>query len=59
MKAHESNWEVQKAKLRLRFPKLTEADLDFDERNKYDMLNRLQGIVGMTTKELQVIIETL
>ena len=54
-----ANWETQKAKLRLRFPKLTEADLNFDESNKRDMLNKLQGIVGMTAKELQVIIETL
>ena len=54
-----SNWEAQKAKLKLRFPKLTDADLNFDERYKEDMLIKLQGIVGRTKKELQVIIETL
>jgi hypothetical protein len=59
MNGHETNWEAQKAKLKLRFPKLTDADLNFDESNKNEMLNKLQGIVGMTAKELQVIIETL
>jgi hypothetical protein len=52
-----ANWEDQKAKLKLRFPKLTDGDLNFDERNKYTMLNKLQGLVGMTVKELQVIID--
>lgn len=53
------NWEEKKAKLKLRFPKITDADLNFDERFKDVMLNRLQGIVGRTKKELQVIIEKL
>jgi hypothetical protein len=53
------NWEAQKEKLKLTFPKLTDADLNFDERFKEVMLNKLQGIVGRTKKELQVIIETL
>ena len=53
------NWEAQKEKLKLTFPKLTDADLNFDERFKDVMLNKLQGIVGRTKKELQVIIETL
>ena len=54
-----ANWEAQKSKLKLRFPKLTDADLNFDESNKEEMLIKLQGIVGRTKKELQVIIETL
>ena len=53
------NWEDQKEKLKLSFPKLTDADLNFDERFKDIMLTKLQGIVGRTKKELQVIIETL
>ena len=53
------NWEAQKEKLKLTFPKLTDADLNFDERFKDVMLNKLQGIVGRTKKELQIIIETL
>jgi len=53
------NWEDQKEKLKMAFPKLTDADLNFDERFKDVMLIKLQGIVGRTKKELQVIIETL
>ena len=53
------SWEDQKEKLKLSFPKLTDADLNFDERFKDVMLTKLQVIVGRTKKELQVIIETL
>jgi hypothetical protein len=53
------NWEAQKEKLKMSFPKITDADLNFDERFKDVMLTKLQGIVGRTKKELQVIIETL
>ena len=53
------NWEAQKMKLKSTFPKITDADLNFDERFKDVMLNKLQGIVGRTRKELQAIIETL
>ena len=59
MTAKRRNWEEQKEKLKLTFPKLTDADLNFDERFKEVMLIKLQGIVGRTKKELQVIIETL
>jgi hypothetical protein len=59
MTERKKNWEDQKEKLKLRFPKLTDADLNFDERFKDVMLTKLQGIVGRTKKELQVIIETL
>lgn len=54
-----SNWEEQKDKLKLKFPKLTDADLNFDESKKFEMLNQLQAKVGRTTKELQIIIESL
>jgi thymidylate synthase len=54
-----SNWEQQKDKLKLKFPTLTNADLNFDESNKFEMLTQLQVKVGRTVKELQVIIETL
>lgn len=54
-----SKWETQKEKLKLKFPKLTDADLNFDESNKLEMLTQLQVKVGRTTKELQLIIETL
>jgi hypothetical protein len=59
MTDQKKRWEAQKEKLKLTFPKITDADLNFDERFKEVMLNKLQGIVGRTKKELQVIIETL
>lgn len=57
--AGQKSWELQKSKLKLKFPKLKDADLDFDERDKDEMLMRLQDIVGKTKEELQAIIETL
>jgi len=54
-----SIWEAQKAKLKTMFPKLTEEDLDFDATNKDEMLAALEIKLGITAKELQVIIETL
>jgi hypothetical protein len=57
--AQRSNWEAQKAKLKLAFPKLTAEDLNFDETRKNEMFSKLELKLGMTTNELQVIIETL
>jgi thymidylate synthase len=54
-----TNWEEQKDKLKLKFPKLTDADLNFDESKKFEMLTQLQVKVGRTAKELQEIIESL
>jgi hypothetical protein len=54
-----SRWEDQKSKLKLSFPKLTDADLNFDESEKFEMLTQLQSKVGRTVQELKVIIETL
>ena len=53
------NWAVQKAKLKTRFPKLTDDDLNFSEALKNEMFNKLELKLGITSKELQVIIETL
>lgn len=52
-------WEMRKARFRVRFPTLTDADLNFEENRKLAMLKKLQDKLGKTTKELQVIIETL
>jgi hypothetical protein len=52
-------WIAQKAKLRVKFPKLTDADLNYDESRKREMLNSLEIKLAMTSQELQVIIETL
>ena len=52
-------WIAQKAKLRVKFPKLTDADLNFEESRKREMLSSLEIKLAMTSQELQVIIETL
>jgi hypothetical protein len=54
-----SRWDAQRAKLKTKFPRLTDADLDFDETRKGEMLSKLQIKTGRTANELRVIIETL
>ena len=46
------NWDEHKNKLILKFPKLTEKDLDFKEGKMNEMLGRLQIKLGKTRKEL-------
>jgi hypothetical protein len=53
------SWVAQKARLKMKFPQLTEADLNFDVSDKFVMLTRLQVKTGRTAKELQSIIEKL
>lgn len=48
-------WKQQKDNLKVRFPTLTKDDLNFDEKSKYEMLNKLQLKLGMTPNELEVI----
>jgi hypothetical protein len=56
---NKSNWEERKAKLRLIFPKLIDADLNFNEVRKSEILSKLEFKLGMTAQEIQVIIEKL
>jgi hypothetical protein len=56
--AYKPGWIVQKAKLRVNFPKLTDADLNFDESRKIEMFEKLEVKLGLTSKELQLIIDT-
>lgn len=49
-------WEEQKAKLKARFPQLTDEDLDFDVSERYEMLTRLQVKTNRTVMELRAII---
>lgn len=53
------NWDVHKDKLRQKFPKLTEKDLNFKEGKINDMLGNLQIKLGKTRKELYEIFSTL
>lgn len=48
-------WKQQKDNLKVRFPALTKDDLNFDEKRKYEMLNKLQLKLGMTPNQLEVI----
>jgi hypothetical protein len=54
-----ADWGRQKTKLKAKFPRITDSDLDFDETRKNEMLTKLQLITGRTAKELQMIMETL
>ncbi|HEY9047192.1 MAG TPA: hypothetical protein VIN08_14905 [Ohtaekwangia sp.] len=54
-----SKWEAQKMKLKKQFPKLSDADLDFDEIKKTEMLAALEFKLSIPSEELRIIIETL
>jgi hypothetical protein len=54
-----SRWEAQKAKLKKQFPKLSDADLNFDETRKTEMLAALEFKLSIPAEELQLVIETL
>lgn len=56
--ALKAKWEVQKAKLKIKFPKLSDQDLNFDEINKAEMFRRLEVKLALTAKELQGIMNT-
>lgn len=51
-----SAWEEQKAILKAKFRKLTDADLDFEEDRKNEMVGKLALKLGMTTREIRRII---
>jgi len=59
VKSPKSSWEAQKGKLKLNFPKLTDADLNFDETRKKEMLRGLEPKLAMTPDELTLIMEAL
>jgi hypothetical protein len=52
-------WVAQKARLKMKFPQLTDADLNFEVADKFVMLTRLQVKTGRTAKELQSIVEKI
>ena len=57
--ALKADWGRQRTKLKAKFPRITDADLDFDETRRNEMLTKLQLVTGRTAKELQIIMETL
>jgi uncharacterized protein YjbJ (UPF0337 family) len=55
----QGNWNDQKAKLKNKFPALTDKDLFFEIGRKNEMLANLQVKLDKTKEELQQIIEVM
>ena len=53
-----TTWEAEKAKLKSRFPKLTDEDLNYEERSKDEMLAKLEMKLSIPAKELEVILKS-
>ena len=53
------NWSEQKAKLKVKYPTLTDTDFVFAEGKKDEMLAKLQVKLGKTKEELTEIIAKL
>ena len=54
-----TNWSELKEKLRAKFTILTEADLNFEESKKDEMLTSIEKKVGKSKEELAAIITAL
>jgi len=50
------NWEIQKVKLKKRYPILTDSDLRYDEGKKGAMWEKLQIKLGLSKEEMRKII---
>lgn len=57
--AEAGSWEDIKNKLKVKFSWLTDADLQYTEGKKEEMLNRLQIKIGKTKDELAKIMAGL
>ncbi len=55
----ELEWEMQKSRIRIRFPFMNEADMDFDETNREAFFKRLQLKGQLTKQALRNIIDTM
>ena len=53
------NWIALKEKIRKKYPTITEADLELDDGNEYNLLARLQKKFLKTKKEIIVMIDKL
>jgi len=51
-----TNWDILKEKLRSKFTMLTDADLNFEESQKEEMLGKIQKKIGMSKEQLTKII---
>ena len=50
------NWDTQKAKLKKKYPILTDSDLRYDEGKKGAMWENLKIKLGLSKEELQKLI---
>ena len=50
------NWDIQKAKLKKKYPSLTDADLRYSEGKKGAMWENLKIKLGLSKEELQKLI---
>lgn len=53
------NWEELISKLKLKYPKLTDADLKFYKGKEQEMLRMVEYKLHKTKQEMQVIIDKL
>jgi uncharacterized protein YjbJ (UPF0337 family) len=53
------NWNEIKDKLKVKFPTLTDADLQYEEGKKDEMLEKVQTKLGKNKEEMSKIIETI
>jgi uncharacterized protein YjbJ (UPF0337 family) len=53
------NWSEQKSKLKAKFPTLTDADLQYENGKKDEMLTNVQTKLGKTKEELDTIMSGL
>ncbi len=53
------NWEIQKTKLKKKYPILTDSDLRYDEGKKGAMWEKLQIKLELSKEELRKIITTI
>jgi hypothetical protein len=59
VKSPKELWELQKARLKAQFPKLTAEDLNFDESKRAEFFRHLEPKLAMTAEELTLIMESL
>jgi hypothetical protein len=52
-------WDLQKAKLKKKYPTLTESDLRYEEGKKGAMWEKLQLKLGLSKEELQKLIASI
>ena len=54
-----TSWDDQKKKLKAKFSTLTDADLNFEENKKEEMMKKVQAKLGKTREELAKIVAAL